>query len=40
MLIFTTTPLELITSALTLIGLGMVLGYVARDMQVQEADGQ
>jgi len=40
MLFFTTTPLDLIGSALTLVGIGMVIGYVARDIQVREVDGQ
>jgi hypothetical protein len=36
MLIFSTTPLEFVTSALTLIGIGVCIGYVVRDIQVQE----
>ena len=32
LIIFTTTPLELVTSALTLIGIGACVGYIARDL--------
>jgi hypothetical protein len=38
MLMFMTTPLELVTGALTLIGIGVCIGYVARDIQGQNAE--
>jgi hypothetical protein len=36
MLIFSTTVRELVTSALTLIGIGVCIGYIARDIRVQK----
>ena len=40
MLIFTTTPFEFVTSALTLIGIGVCIGYIACGMQDREVDAQ
>lgn len=38
MLIFVTTPLQLIAGVMTLVWIGMCVGYVVRDVRVQDAD--
>ena len=40
MLIFIATPLKFIASALTLVWIGMCVGYVVRDARDPEADRQ